>query len=42
VSTVLSPRDVIESPQFVPADERVAITAERMERELAEAGETDS
>ena len=42
VSTVLSPRDVTESPQFVPADERVAITAERMERELAEAGETES
>ena len=42
VSTVLSPRDVTESPQFVPAEERVAITAERLERELAQSGEADS
>ena len=42
VSTVLSPRDVTETPQFVPAEQRVAITAERMERELAQAGEAES
>ena len=42
VSTVLSPRDVTESPQFVPAEERVAITAESEERELAQAREADS
>jgi NADH-quinone oxidoreductase subunit J len=42
VSTVLSPRDVTESPQFVPAEETVAITAERLERELAQAGEAES
>jgi len=42
VSTVLSPRDVTESPQFVPAEQRVAITAERVERELAQAGEAET
>jgi NADH-quinone oxidoreductase subunit J len=42
VSTVLSPRDVTEAPQFVPAEERVAITAEALERELTQAGETES
>jgi NADH-quinone oxidoreductase subunit J len=42
VSTVLSPRDVTESPQFVPADDRVAITAGSVERELAQSGEADS
>ena len=42
VSTALSPRDVTESPQFVPAEKRVAITAESLERELAQAGEAES
>src|SRR5579862_1895097 len=42
VSTVLSPRGVEEAPQFVPADERVAITAETLERELTQAGEAES
>src|SRR5579859_1216166 len=42
VSTVLAPRDVIETPQFVPAEQRVAITAEDMERELAQAGEAET
>jgi NADH-quinone oxidoreductase subunit J len=42
VSTVLSPRDVIETPQFVPAEQRVAITAEDVERELAQAGEAET
>ena len=42
VSTVLSPRDVEEAPQFVPAEERVAITAETLERELTQAGEAES
>jgi NADH-quinone oxidoreductase subunit J len=41
VSTALSPRDVTESPQFVPAEERVAITAERLEQELAQAREAE-
>ena len=42
VSTTLSPRDVIEAPQFVPAETRVAITAERLEQELAQAREAES
>src|SRR6201997_2741264 len=42
VSTVLSPRGVEEAPQFVPAEERVAITAETLERELTQAGEAES
>ncbi len=42
VSTALSPRDVTGAPRFVPADQTVAITAERMERELAQSGEADS
>jgi hypothetical protein len=33
---------VIEAPQFVPAEPRVAITAERLEQELAQAGEAES
>src|SRR5579862_3609089 len=42
VSTVLSPRDPAGEPRFVPADERVAITAETLERELTQAGEAES
>jgi NADH-quinone oxidoreductase subunit J len=42
VSPVLSPRDVDEAPQFVPAEETVAITAESLERELAPSGEAES
>jgi NADH-quinone oxidoreductase subunit J len=42
VSPVLSPRDVAEAPQFVPAEETVAITAESLERELAPSGEAES
>ena len=41
VSPVLSPRDVAEIPQFVPAEQRVAITAGAMERELAQAEEPE-
>ncbi|HTX26114.1 MAG TPA: NADH-quinone oxidoreductase subunit J [Streptosporangiaceae bacterium] len=42
VSTVLSPRDVTRAPQFVPAEQTAAITAEEFQRELAQSGEADS
>ncbi|MGH3256205.1 MAG: NADH-quinone oxidoreductase subunit J [Streptosporangiaceae bacterium] len=41
VSTVLSPRDVTEIPQFVPAEQTVAITAESLERELTPSAEAE-
>ncbi len=42
VSPVLSPRDVTGAPQFVPPEQTVAVTAESMERELAQSGEAES
>jgi NADH-quinone oxidoreductase subunit J len=42
VSSALSPRDPDEIPQFVPLEETLQITAEDMERELAQSGEADS
>jgi NADH-quinone oxidoreductase subunit J len=41
VSTALSPRDVTGAPPFVPPEQTVAITAEGLERELAQRGEAD-
>jgi NADH-quinone oxidoreductase subunit J len=42
VSSTLSPRDVSEAPQFVPADEQIAIEADTGERAPAPSGEAGS
>ena len=42
VSSALSPRDPTDSPQFVPPEETVQITAEGGEREIAGSGRADS